>query len=91
MRPAGRARLRRRRTPLAIGITGLGVALKKTLSFDLGLPPDEAYRWLLCATLAIIFFSTGLIDSVTERRSAELSDRMRVNDREGSPYPGGME
>ena len=65
--------------PLAAGITALGVAVKKTITFDLGQPPDETYRWLACAALALVFFSVALIDSVTERHNAELSDSARVN------------
>ena len=67
--------------PLAVGIAGLGVAVKKTLSFSLGQPPDEAYRWLVAATLALVFVSVAAIDAVTERHNAELSDRARVRAR----------
>lgn len=67
--------------PLAIGITGLGVAVKKMISFDMSQPPDSAYRWLVCACLALVFFSVAVIDSVTERKNAELSDSARVNAR----------
>lgn len=67
--------------PLAVGITALGVAVKKTLTFDFAQPPDAAYRWLVCAALALVFFSVALVDSVTERRNVELSDRARVNAR----------
>jgi inward rectifier potassium channel len=67
--------------PLAVGITGLGVAVKKTITFNLDQPPDSAYRWLLVAALALVFFSVGIIDSVTEREHAELSSKARVNAR----------
>ncbi len=65
--------------PLTMAITAAGVAVKKTLVFDFSLPADDAYRWLVAATLALTFFSVGIVDSVTERRQAELSDRARVN------------
>lgn len=65
--------------PLAAGITGLGVAVKKTITFNLDQPPDSAYRWLLVASLALVFFSVGVIDSVTEREHTELSSKARVN------------
>ena len=70
--------------PLALSITGVGVAIKKTLSFDLATPAPDEYRWLLCLSLAIVFFSVGMIDSVTERKNAELSDRARINVRMGT-------
>ena len=72
--------------PLAAGITALGVAVKKIITFELGAPPDEAYRWLVCATLALVFFSVALIDSVTEREHVELSDQARANVRFASVF-----
>jgi inward rectifier potassium channel len=57
------------------------VAIKKAVAFDLATPAPEAYRWLLCGALATTFLACGLIDSVTERREAEMSDRLRVNAR----------
>ncbi len=65
--------------PLQIGITASGVAIKKAVLFELENPAPSAYRWLLCGTIAMIFISTSLLDAVTERREAELSDRLRVN------------
>lgn len=70
--------------PLQAGITATGVAIKKALFFDLTLPAPDGYRWLLAGTLATTLMSVALIDSVTERRQAELSDRVRVNVRVGS-------
>jgi len=70
--------------PLQIGITAAGVALKKAVHFRWDVPADGAYRWLLAGSLAIACFSVAAIDSVTERRHAELSDRARVNARWGS-------
>ncbi len=65
--------------PFQIGVTAVGVALKKAISFDLTLPAPASYRWLLGGSLALIFLSVAIIDSVTERRQAELSDSFRVN------------
>lgn len=65
--------------PLQFGMIAVGVALKKVTYFDLWQVGDAKYRWLLCGALAITFFATALIDSVTERKHAELSDRLRVN------------
>jgi inward rectifier potassium channel len=70
--------------PLQLAVTATGVAIKKAVHFDLDLTAPEPYRWLLSGTLALTFFSVGIIDSVTERRDAELSDRARVNVRYGS-------
>lgn len=68
--------------PLQIGITALGVALKKAVTYDVAAYPP--YRWLLAGSLAMIFLAAAVIDSVSERRQAELSDRMRVNIRAAS-------
>lgn len=65
--------------PLQFGMIAVGVAIKKTTYFDLWAVAEPKYRWLLCGALAITFFATALIDSVTERKHAELSDRLRVN------------
>ena len=64
--------------PLTLAITGVGVAVKKAVSFDLGAVAPDKYRWLLAGTLALTFLSVAIIDSVTERKNAELSDRARV-------------
>ncbi len=64
--------------PLTLAITAVGVALKKAIAFDLAVPAPDKYRWLLAGSLALTFFSVAIIDSVTERRVAVLSDRARV-------------
>ncbi len=64
--------------PLAIGITALGVGLKKLVGADFaGVAPPE-YRWLLGGAIALTFVSVALIDSVTERRNVLLSDALRI-------------
>jgi low temperature requirement protein LtrA len=65
--------------PLQMGITATGVAIKKALYFDLAAPIPDKYRWLICGVLARVLLSVSLVDSVTERRNAKLSDSIRVN------------
>lgn len=72
--------------PLQIAVTGVGVAVKKAVHFDLSQPAPEAYRYLLAGTLGLAMLSVAVIDSVTERRQAELSDRVRVNVRTASAF-----
>jgi inward rectifier potassium channel len=67
--------------PLQIAVTAVGVAVKKAVEFDFQEPAPAKYRWLLGAALASVFFAVAIIDSVTERRQAELSDRARINAR----------
>lgn len=64
--------------PLTISITAVGVAVKKTLTFDLSTTPDVVYVWFLVGALTLVFFSVGLLDSVTERGNQELNDKYRV-------------
>ncbi len=72
--------------PLAIAITGVGVAVKKAIKFDFGAPAPDEYRWLVAGTLCLTFASVAIIDSVTARREAQLSDRARVNVRFASAF-----
>jgi len=65
--------------PLAVGVTALGVAVEKVVVFEFTQPPDPAYQALLAGSLAAVFFSVAVLDSVTRRRHAKLSDRARVN------------
>ena len=65
--------------PLQMGITVVGVAVKKAVHFDWDAPAPEKYRWLIVGTLALTYLSVAAIDSVAERKQAELSDRTRVN------------
>lgn len=65
--------------PLAFGMTAVGVALKKAIGFDLGEPAPTEYRALLTLALVTTFVAVSLLDSVTLRREAQLSDRARVN------------
>ena len=65
--------------PLTLAITAMGVAVKKAVSFDVHEVAYGSYRWLLAGSLALTLLSVAIIDSVTERRNAELSDRHRVN------------
>ena len=72
--------------PLAIAITGVGVAVKKAIKFDFSVPAPDDYRWLLAGTLCMTMASVAIIDSVTARREAFLSDRARVNVRFASAF-----
>jgi low temperature requirement protein LtrA len=65
--------------PLQAAIVATGVAVKKAASFGWDAPAPAAYRWLLVGSLAVVYASVAAIDSVTERRQAEVSDRARVN------------
>ncbi len=72
--------------PLAVAVTGVGVAVKKAIKFDFSLPAPDGYRWLLAGTLFLTLLSVAIIDSVTARREAQLSDRARVNVRFASAF-----
>ena len=84
--------------PLQLGITAAGVGIKKASTLEMSQAFPEKYRWLLCGALAMVLLATAMIDSVTERRQAELSDRARVGMRSFSgllmqllaPAGGGM-
>ena len=64
--------------PLVIAITAVGVAVKKVVFFDPMAIELAKYRWLLCGSLGLAFLSVAIIDSVTERRHAELGDSART-------------
>jgi len=70
--------------PLAFGICALAAALDAAVRLPLGAAAGERNAWFVAGALAITFLSVGVVDSVTERRQAELSDRARVNLRFGS-------
>ena len=64
--------------PLAASVTAVGVAVKKAVTFGFHEPAPDKYRWLLAGSLALTFLSVALIDSITERKNAKLSDGARV-------------
>ena len=70
--------------PLQLAITSTGVGIKKAATVDLTATVGSDYRWLLCGSLSLVLFAVAAIDSVTERRQAELSDRARIGMRFGS-------
>ncbi len=70
--------------PLTIGITAVGVSIKKAAFFDANEVATDKYRFLLCTSLALALGAAAVIDAVTERRQAELSDRLRVRVRAAS-------
>ncbi len=64
--------------PLLIGITAVSVGMEMVVQVDLALPASVHVRWLLAGSLGLCLLAVAVIDSVTERRQAELSDRARV-------------
>lgn len=64
--------------PMTIAVVATGVSIKKAMYFDLLVPAPPSYRWLLCGSLALVFFSVAAIDAVTERRQSEFGDRTRT-------------
>jgi len=64
--------------PLTIAIVATGVSIKKAVFFELSEVAPAGYRWLLCGSLALVFFSVAAIDAVTERRQSEFGDRYRT-------------
>ena len=64
--------------PLHAAIVAAGVGIQKATHFNLTEIAPAPYRWLLCASLSLAFFSVGIIDWATERTEAQLNDRMRV-------------
>ena len=67
--------------PLALSLTAVGVAAKKVLFFEPAMAAPAGYRWLLSGALGLALLATGVIDWVTERHQAELSDSTRVTAR----------
>ena len=67
--------------PLQVGLVALGVALGHAVDFSLDEPASAEDRFLLAGSMACVFFSVAIIDSVTERRQAELSDSARISAR----------
>ncbi len=68
--------------PLQMSLVAAGVALKKVVSLDsYANPMKEEYGWLLASTVGVCLLAVAAIDSVTERKQAELSDRTRVSSR----------
>jgi low temperature requirement protein LtrA len=67
--------------PLQVGITGVGVGIKKAMLFSWESPAAEKHRWLLAGFLCVVLLGVAAIDSVTERRDAQLNDRARVSAR----------
>ncbi|MCO4748034.1 MAG: low temperature requirement protein A [Proteobacteria bacterium] len=64
--------------PLTIGITAVGVSIKKVAFFDPWEPASSTYAWLFAGSVALVFTVVGILDTVTERRESEVSDLQRV-------------
>jgi inward rectifier potassium channel len=67
--------------PLLLGITTIGAGLRRLVRADPELAMDDVVRGLLAGGLCLTLLALALIDSVTERRTAVLGDRARVNAR----------
>jgi len=66
--------------PLTIALSATGIALQRAaFVVDFAQPTPDVARWMLTSSLSLALFAVAVIDSVTERRQAELSDRARVN------------
>lgn len=74
--------------PLTLGITAVGVSIKKAALMDPMASGAtygyEKYRWMLCGTLALVLLSVAVLDVVTERRVSDVRDRHRVLSRVAS-------
>lgn len=66
---------------LQMSITALGVALKKVVHSTWDEVAPDKYRWLLSGSVALTFAAVALIDSASDRKQAELTDRARINAR----------
>jgi low temperature requirement protein LtrA len=67
--------------PLALGLTAVGVAVKKAIKIELHEVPDEGTRWLLAGSLALVFISIAVIDGATQRPNVEVNERVRISGR----------
>ena len=66
--------------PLAIAITGFGVAIKKLVLHPSGMVPPDKYRWLASGAIALALLFVSAIDMVTtHREGAEGEVRARYN------------
>lgn len=64
--------------PVALSVTAVGVAVKYAVKIDLMAVPSSSYRWALTGSLGAALVSVAVVDMVTHRRQAELSDAWRV-------------
>ncbi len=67
--------------PLSLGLTAVGVAVKKAIKIGLTEVPEPDVRWLLAGSLAIVFVSIALIDACTERPNVQVNERIRITSR----------
>ena len=67
--------------PLLLGLVTLAAGVRRLVRVDPEAAMDTPVRALLAGGLGLTLLSLALIDSVTERRTAELGDRARVNAR----------
>lgn len=67
--------------PLALGITAVGVAVKKAIKLGLNDVPPDGVRWGLAGALALVFVSVAAIDAVTERHNVQVNEGVRITSR----------
>jgi inward rectifier potassium channel len=67
--------------PLLFGITTAAAGVERLVHLEASAKVDDVTRGLLAGGLGLVLFALALIDTVTERRNAELGDRARVNAR----------
>lgn len=67
--------------PLQAAVLATGVSTERAVAFTWEAPAAGLERWMLAGSVALVFFAVAVIDSVTERKQAELSDRARINAR----------
>lgn len=67
--------------PLTLGVTALGVAVKKAIELEAGAPAPDGVRWLLAGSLAGVFTAIAALDSATERPDVQVSDGVRITSR----------
>lgn len=70
--------------PFMVSVVAVGVAIKKAVLFAPMETAPTKYRWMLCGTIALALVCASILDAVTERRQAEVDDRVRVGIRLGS-------
>lgn len=64
--------------PLAVGLTGFGVATKKLITQPMGDPLADKYRWLMATAIVIYLVAVALLDRVTVRSDATLQNNTRA-------------
>lgn len=68
--------------PMHAAIVILGVGIQRSLIFEAPSGSENlAFRGLLCFSLAIVFISVAVLDTVTEHQNVEINERVRISTR----------